>query len=76
VLARGAAAEIAPGGENRVDRQAPARLFRPVIEEELAEPRALDPLEKLLGMIWSVSTSERSRSDTAPLIVLIGSMFG
>ena len=49
VLAARAAAEVRPGGEDRVGRQVPARLLRPVVEEELAEAGALDPLEELLG---------------------------
>src|ERR1019366_7055614 len=49
VLARGAAAEVLPGDEDRVGRQPPPRLLGPVVEEELAEARALDALEELLG---------------------------
>ena len=49
VLARRAAAEVRAGGEDRVLGQAPARLLRPVVEQELAEAGALDPLEELLG---------------------------
>src|SRR2546421_5054286 len=59
VLARGAAAEVAPGDEDgratvarlvqderRVGRA--VRIVAPVVEEELAEARALDALEELL----------------------------
>src|SRR3954471_8011154 len=49
VLAAGAAAEVRAGGEDRVLREAPAVLLRPVVEQELAEARALDALEELLG---------------------------
>src|ERR1700730_2978732 len=49
VLARGAAAEIAPARQDRVARKLPAGLLRPVVEEELAEAGALDPLEERLG---------------------------
>ena len=38
-----------PVGEDRVGRQVPARLLGPVVEEELPEAGALDPLEELLG---------------------------
>src|SRR3954447_4605932 len=44
-----AAAEVRAGGEDRVGRQVPAVLLLPVVEEELAEAGALDPLEELLG---------------------------
>ena len=49
VLARRAAAEVAPGGEDRVGGQVPAGLLLPVVEEELAEAGPLDPLQELLG---------------------------
>jgi hypothetical protein len=49
VLARGAAAEVPAGGEDRVPRQLPAGLLGPVVEEELAEAGPLDPLQELLG---------------------------
>src|SRR5436190_3099605 len=49
VLARGAAAEVPPGGQDRVARQHPPGLLGPVVEEELAEARALHSLEELLG---------------------------
>ena len=49
VLARGAAAEVLAGDEDRVGRQIPARLLGPVVEQELAEAGALDALEELLG---------------------------
>ena len=50
VLARRAAAEVAarrPGSGSA--RQLPAGLLAPVVEEELAEAGALDPLQELLG---------------------------
>ena len=49
VLAARAAAEVAPGDEDLVARQVPVGLLGPVVEEELAEARALDALEELLG---------------------------
>src|SRR3954451_21923356 len=49
VFAAGPAAEVRPGGQDRVLGQRPARLLRPVVEEELAEARPLDALEELLG---------------------------
>ena len=49
VLAARAAAEVAPGDEDRVARQVPVGLLGPVVEQELAEARALDALEELLG---------------------------
>src|SRR3954454_6431151 len=49
VLARGAAAEVLTRDEDRVLREVPARLVAPVVEQELAEARALDALEELLG---------------------------
>ena len=49
VLARGAAAEVLARDEDRVGRQIPAGLLGPVVEQELAEARALDALEELLG---------------------------
>src|SRR4051812_33615645 len=49
VLARRAAAEVGPGGEDRVGRQVPVRVLGPVVEQELAEAGPLDPLEELLG---------------------------
>src|SRR4051812_5180597 len=49
VLARRAAAEVRPGHEDRVGRQVPVGVLGPVEEQELAEARALDPLEELLG---------------------------
>src|SRR5271166_1376197 len=49
VLARGAAAEVLTGHQDRVGRQLPARLLGPVVEQELAEAGALDALEELLG---------------------------
>jgi hypothetical protein len=49
VLARGAAAEVGAGGEDRVGGQVPAVLLGPVVEQELAEAGPLDPLEELLG---------------------------
>src|ERR1700735_890411 len=44
VLARGAAAEVLAGDEDRVGRQIPAGLLCPVVEKELAEAGALDAL--------------------------------
>src|ERR671911_2206045 len=49
VLAARAAAEVRSRGEDRVRREVPARLLRPVVEEELAEAGPLHPLEELLG---------------------------
>src|SRR3954452_9917777 len=49
VLSARPAAEVRAGGEDRVGRQVPAVLLLPVIEEELAEAGALDPLQELLG---------------------------
>ncbi len=49
VLARGAAAEVLAGDEDRVGGQVPAGLLGPVEEQELAEAGALDALEELLG---------------------------
>src|SRR6185312_5533901 len=49
VLAARAAAEVAPGHEDLVARQVPVGLLGPVVEQELAEARALDALEELLG---------------------------
>src|SRR4051795_10364526 len=49
VLAARAAAEVAPGDEDLVARQVPIGLLGPVVEEELAEARALHALEELLG---------------------------
>ena len=49
MLARGAAAEVLTGDEDRVGRQIPAGLLGPVEEQELAETGALDALEELLG---------------------------
>src|SRR5665213_1346468 len=46
VLARGAAAEVAPGGEDRVAWQFPTGLLGPVEEQELAETGPLDPFEE------------------------------
>ena len=43
VLAARAAAEVAPGDEDRVLRQLPARLLGPVVEQELAEARSARP---------------------------------
>src|SRR5215217_463528 len=48
VLARRATTEVASGGQDRIPRQVPSGLLRPVIEEELAESSALHPLEELL----------------------------
>src|SRR5271165_1188387 len=48
MLARGAAAEVLARHEDRVGRQIPAGLLGPVVEQELTEPAALDPLEELL----------------------------
>src|SRR6185437_13995044 len=49
VLARGAAAEVLAGDEDRVGRQIPAGLLGPVVEQKLSKARALDALEELLG---------------------------
>src|SRR4029079_3585041 len=54
MLARGATPEVPPGEEDlRALRLATVelevRVLRPVEEEELGEPRALDPLQELLG---------------------------
>jgi hypothetical protein len=60
MLARRAAAEVAPRDEDagvavagRVQHEGRIRLARsrvpPIVEEELPEARALNPLEKLLG---------------------------
>src|SRR5690242_750809 len=49
MLAAGPAAEVAPGEQDRVLRQLPTGLLGPVVEQELAEARALDALEELLG---------------------------
>ena len=49
VLAARAAAEVRAGDEDRVRRQIEAGLLAPLVEEELAEPGALDALEELRG---------------------------
>src|SRR5580704_12687224 len=54
VLARGAAAEVAPREQDRRTRlvrgaQLEAGILHPVEEEELAVAGALDPLQELLG---------------------------
>ena len=41
--------QVAPGDEDLVDRQVPVGLLGPVVEQELAEARALHALEELLG---------------------------
>src|SRR5438552_2548305 len=46
VLARRAAAEVLARDEDRVGRQVPPRLLRPVVEEELPEAASLDALEE------------------------------
>src|SRR5262249_30670884 len=50
VLARGAAAEVPAGEQDRpaLAMQLERRILHPVEEEELAEPGALDPLQELL----------------------------
>ena len=64
VLAAGAAAEVRAGREDRVLGQAPAGLLRPVVEQELAEARALDPLQELLGDdLVGVDVGARERGD-------------
>jgi hypothetical protein len=49
VLARGAAAEVATGDQDRVRLELDLTVADPVVEEELAEAGSLDPLEELLG---------------------------
>ena len=49
VLARRAAAEVAPRDEDRVRLELDLAVADPVVEQELAEARPLDSLEELLG---------------------------
>ena len=49
MLARGAAAEVAAGDQDRVRLELDLAVADPVVEEELAEAGALDPLQELLG---------------------------
>src|SRR5207237_444347 len=49
VLARRPGAEVAPRDQDRVWLQLDLAVADPVVEEELAEASALDPLQKLLG---------------------------
>ena len=49
VLAGGAGAEVAPGDEDRVGLELDLAGADPVVEQELAEAGALDPLQELLG---------------------------
>jgi hypothetical protein len=52
----------------------PSASKAPVVKEELAETGALDALQKLLGMIWSVSTFARSSGAAMPVSVVNGCM--
>ena len=79
VLARGAAAEVLAGDEDRVGRQVPVGLLGPVVEEELAEAGPLDALEELLGHdlvgvdIGAVEVADRAgdRSRSVPRLALL-----
>ena len=73
VLARGAAAEVLARDEDRVGGQVPAGLLGPVVEQELPKPVRSTRLRNCLGMIWSVSTSARSRWLTLPAMISMGS---
>ena len=72
VLARGAAAEVAPGEQDRrawASMQLESGILHPVEEEELAVPGALDPLQELLGddlVRVDVGTVEDGRPSLSP----------
>ena len=72
VLARGAAAEVAARHEDGVGVEVPARLLRPVVEEELAEAGALHPLEELLGDDLVGVHVAAASTEIGPLILVTG----
>ena len=67
VLARGAAAEVAPGDQDRVRLELDLAVADPVVEEELAEAGALDPLQELLrDDLVGVDVGAVEHADTCP----------
>ena len=67
VLARGATAEVATRDQDRVRLELDLAVADPVVEEELAEAGALDPLQELLrDDLVGVDVGAVEEADTRP----------